>query len=131
MNATWTGFLVVSFLVVFAGTAMAQSAALKVDVPFAFVVNRDTLPAGSYTVTEVRPDLLFIEGSSASCYVTVIPNDSAKLGNAAELSFVQYGDARVLSQISGDDRGWNVPVSRSESTLANDMTPAQTAAAGQ
>lgn len=131
MNSNWVGILVVSLsLLVFAGTAMAQRTALEVRVPFAFVVDGTTLPAGSYTVTEIRSDLLFLKGASASCYVPVVPDESQK-SEAPELKFAENGDVHVLSHVSDYGWGWDVSTARNGSMLAKHSGLQESAVQGQ
>lgn len=131
MNSSWVGILLISLSVVFAGSAMAQRTALEVRVPFAFIVDGTTLPAGSYTVTEIKPDLLLFKGASASCYVPVIPEQSPKTTSASELEFAQYGDAHVLSHVSDYGWAWHVSTARSASMLAKNNGASEIAVQGQ
>ena len=115
MKVKWFGPLVVSLLLLMlAGSAMAQRSALVFNAPFPFVIHRTTMPAGSYTVTEIRPDLLFIKGASASYILPVITDESPKPEAAADVRFTEVGNTYVLSHISDVDWGWDVSVGNSK-----------------
>src|SRR5215470_9111626 len=55
-------------LVLAAGSAFAQSSEIRFSIPFNFIVNRTTLPAGDYAVKTmgVGAQVLVIRGASTS-----------------------------------------------------------------
>ncbi len=113
MKFRWFGPLVVSFLLLMlAGSAMAQEPVLVFNASFPFVIHRTTMPAGSYTVTEIKPDLLFIKGDSASYILPVIPDESPKPEAVADVTFVRSGNTYVLSHINDFDWRWDVSVGK-------------------
>jgi hypothetical protein len=115
-------------LLVSAGSAFAQTTKIKVDVPFNFVVNRTTMPAGTYTIADV--------GVGSTLVVRGTDNRSVKLVNASydhaskpsdrtKLVFRCYGNRYFLSQIwmEGSDRGRRLPKTAAETEVAMDFTP--------
>lgn len=108
--------------------ASAQTIQLKAEIPFGFIVNGATLPAGEYLVrseNEGGTVLLFsdLNGhhhnlmSTNSCR-------SPKVAKKTKLVFHRYGDRYFLSQIwiAGRDSGRELPPSRREREVARDFS---------
>jgi hypothetical protein len=99
---------------------------LVVTVPFQFVVDGTTLPAGTYRVhrfSDRNPSGgLVLSSYENSAIATVLPIDieSARV-NKPELIFETAGDQHVLSQVQTADHVFNIPISKSNNTalLAN------------
>jgi hypothetical protein len=99
---------------------------LVVTVPFQFVVDGTTLPAGTYRVhrfSDRNPSGgLVLSSYENSAIATVLPIDieSAHV-NKPELIFETAGDQHVLSQVQTADHVFNIPISKSNNTalLAN------------
>ncbi len=126
MKYNWFGFAGVSLLLMLlVGSAAAQQPILTANVPFPFVVNNRVLPAGSYTVEETSPDLLVLRDGSSTTFIHTLSEDSSKPIDAVNLTFQQYGHTYVLSQVSGNGNRWEIPISRSEKTLAKDGAPVE------
>ena len=100
----------------------AQS--LKVEVPFEFVAEQATLPAGEYRVSQNEPSqgmvrLVSSNGSSAAvCFTHAI--QSNRPSNTAKLIFNRYGNHYFLSQVwsLGTDRGQVLRPSKAEREIA-------------
>jgi hypothetical protein len=109
------------------GSAFAQSRSIKANVPFNFVINRTTMPAGAYTITSVGTgETLRVQGVDNKAIMLVNAN-YAQAGHASaktKLVFRCYGDRYILSQIwtEGSDRGRQLPKAAAESELARDFT---------
>jgi hypothetical protein len=96
-----SGIMLAAAAIVVGGVSTAQ-AQDRVDakVPFAFVVNGEQLPAGSYEVRETSegPDALTIVSSDGQKAVTMmtIPSTSTNNVGAPRLVFATINDQHVL-----------------------------------
>src|SRR5215831_13450033 len=103
---------------------------IKVTVPFEFVVDGKTLPAGSYTVSRFADDkyeglILNNYGNRTSVFVHPVEVESAP-ADKPEVSFERVGEQHFLSRIRTSHDVYNIPVSRSvilEAAAKNDNTP--------
>lgn len=106
-----------------AGTVSAQDALLRANIPFNFVINGKTLPAGDYTVRQNRAQgtvVVRAADSSVGVLSTVLPTVApfARAGNA-RLVFHVSGDRYFLEQIWEDaSNGSELPKARYERELA-------------
>jgi hypothetical protein len=98
-----------AFLGLFAGRARAQEL-ITVKIPFAFVVGRETFPAGRYdiTATDDGERVLAIRGAdnrAAGFLMTMPASDPDRAGDQPVLVFEKYEDTYRLAQIweSGDE----------------------------
>ena len=103
-----------------AGSASAQSAALKVDVPFNFTVSTTFLPAGSYEVgfDSVHPNVLVIQNRMKNLRATAYAQrGSIERGREDRLVFHRYGSEYFLSEVGFDSAsdGVSLPVTKLES----------------
>jgi hypothetical protein len=115
-------------LLLAAGAAFAQSVEVRANVPFDFVVNHTTLPAGQYSITTIDRGnmVLAIRGFKKGVMVlTAIPAEAASASDRGKLVFRCYGDRYFLAQIwtAGSERGRILPKSALESEVALDSTP--------
>lgn len=99
-------FTAVGSVLLCAGVNSAQAQApvgYIVDVPFAFQMNNQTLPAGKYLVRlrSSPPDLTLSEigGKHHTGYATVYGADDAKNENAV-MHFIRYGDTTFVRDFS-------------------------------
>lgn len=87
-----------------AGTARAEETT-RATLPFAFVVNGRTLPAGQYNVriSDDDPAVVMIDGiSNPSAHAVVLTNPdyrSPRAGSAPELTFVRSGNQYRLATV--------------------------------
>jgi len=107
-------------------SAYAQTAALKANIPFNFVVTGKSLPAGEYAIQSLSTSerVLVIRGSDKSAnMVMVSPCESAKPSDKTKLIFHRYGDCYFLSQIwtAGNSSGAELPQSPREAEVAMDF----------
>ena len=108
--------------------ASAQTIHMKADIPFNFIINGSTLPAGEYSVTsaDVGGQVLLISDLSSHRNNLIVANScrSAKAATKTKLVFHRYGDRYFLNQIwvAGDDAGHEIPTSRREKEVARDFS---------
>lgn len=108
--------------------ASAQTIQLKTEIPFGFIVNGTTLPAGEYLVRSEGTGgtaLLFsdLNGHRNNLMLTNTCR-SLKVATKTKLVFHRYGDRYFLSQIwiEGKDSGRELPTSRREKEVARDFS---------
>ena len=99
---------------------------LKVSVPFSFIVNRATLPAGEYSVKSVDERVLAISSLTSKTTNLVISNscEMPEPVGQTKLVFHRYGDQYYLNQIwvAGMDAGHQIPVNPREKEVAKDFS---------
>ena len=115
-------------LLLSAGSAFAQTTKIKVDVPFNFVVNHTTMPAGSYTISNIGVgSTLVVRGTDNQSIklVNTSYDNASKPSDRTKLVFRCYGNRYFLSQIwmEGSDRGRRLSKTDAESEVAMDFTP--------
>lgn len=114
--------LFILMLVALPGLVFAQTrTVIKAQVPFDFVANGKTMPAGQCTI-EVRGDgLTALWISSGNRGVFTVPNatQSATISERSKLVFHRYGERYFLSTISrpGENRGYQLPSGKLEREL--------------
>lgn len=103
-------------------TTKAQAAVdqLVVTVPFEFVVDGITLPAGTYQVHRLSDNPsggLVLSSYENRVTTTVLPIDieSARV-NKPEVAFETAGDQHLLSRIQTADHVFNIPIAKSTRT---------------
>jgi hypothetical protein len=106
-------------------TARAQTADfVVVTIPFQFVVDGQTLPAGTYRVKRLSDDKwqgLLMSSFENRVSVIVHPNDvEGAHANTSKLSFT--GDQHFLSQVKTGDNVFNIKVPRQAALLASAPT---------
>jgi len=114
------GFWAVGLVAVLAVLSVSADAAdIRCNVPFSFVVNGKTLPAGTYRVS-IAPTqgTLFVRGYAQGAFALSnriqSPQDAS-----AKLVFHKYGDQYILKEAwMGGVSGRELPTSRLERTLA-------------
>ncbi len=115
-------------LVLAAGSAFAQSSEIRFSIPFNFVVNHTTLPAGDYAVSTmgVGAQVLVIRGTSNNSIMATNANhvQASRPSKDTKLVFRRYGDRYFLAQVwkQGDDHGRQLSKSNLESEIARDFT---------
>ncbi len=107
-----------------AGVASAQMRdVLSVDIPFTFVVEKTTLPAGQYNLkqTNDHPYEWYITDAKGEVKVifSTEPTEMVNLPESAELVFDDIGDNHFLSKIwfKGEKDGFYVAKSSFEKDL--------------
>jgi hypothetical protein len=89
--------------VLLAAPVSAQTLSLRASVPFDFVVNGHTLPAGDYLISQVNAERFLtvrnVSGGATPIVVTIsVPGTTAAAGEAS-LTFHRYGSDYFLAQI--------------------------------
>jgi hypothetical protein len=101
--------------------AQAPVDQLVVTVPFEFVVDGTTLPAGTYRVHRLSEDNpsggLILSSYENRVAITVLPIDieSAHV-RKPEATFEAAGDQHILSRIETGDNVFNIPIAKSTRT---------------
>ena len=122
---------VLSLLLV-AACANAQTVA-KANVPFDFVVEKATLPAGAYTIDSITNSsatrILALRSADARVAMLLMPNHatSSEPSPDSRLVFHRYGEQYFLSQIwvAGESSGHQLRISRRESEVAKNQQPSE------
>ncbi len=117
--------LLAMVVVLAVGSAYAQlpsPGGVKANIPFNFTVNRMTLPAGEYTVSNSGTSgvlLISAQDSSQRGFISTIGVQANKGSSQTKLVFHRYGDQYFLSQIwvSGESSGRELPRTRAEKEL--------------
>lgn len=120
--------LILVAMVALPGLVSAQvRKVIKADVPFDFIANGKSMPAGECTI-QVRGEgqsMLLI--SSGKEHLFVSPNSAETLNPSEKtvLVFHRYGDRYFLSGISreGETSGYELPASRVEKELRAQKAP--------
>jgi hypothetical protein len=107
---------------------------IVVNIPYEFVVNGKTLPAGTYGVKRVndadpRALLLSSFDNHASPIIVMTQVETSDV-NKAEVSFEQVGDQHFLSKIETAHHLFTIPISRSQILEATARTRSGTSASG-
>jgi hypothetical protein len=117
-------------LVLAAGSALAQTISMRADIPFKFVINKQALPAGQYSIRTLpgssgRTLMIRSDDSKAATMVNSNSVLSLKRPDQTKLVFRRYGDRYFLSQVwvAGEGWGHQLPKSGRETEVALDYTP--------
>jgi len=114
-----------------AGSFLAKTKRTNPRIPFSFVVNGKTLPAGEYSVRQpnsgINESFVRIQGTVQKVGALVMSTPTMESSSArpgtARLVFHRYGDQYFLSQIwTADDRGGQIPQTRKERETASHWT---------
>ena len=124
MKKKFTVLSISALILALAVPLLAQTIRLTANVPFEFVVNNRTLPAGEYSITrDSSPLIVMIRNANERTGVLsmVLPENlsSRSQSSPANLVFNRYGDKYFLSQINDGyvDVGYRLPQSRTEREL--------------
>ena len=96
------GLAVVCLLLFVSTMSFAQSVAVKVNVPFAFVIGNTVVPAGEYKIMQANTysNALAIQGEGFGMLVLPVPtNQDLNQTSQSKLLFNQYGNRYFLSEI--------------------------------
>jgi hypothetical protein len=101
-----------------ASASMGQTSPgdVVVDVPFAFMVAKQALPAGHYIVRAVGDAQVRIFNSKTTGFFVPTHGALRTVSDGSKLVFHRYGDSYFLSQVwvAGNTIGRELPRSRSE-----------------
>jgi len=96
-------------------TASAQKTEFNANVPFDFIVNGSTFPAGEYTFqsVDVPGKVLSIRGVNSQTQGIIVSNEkrSSEPSQQTQLVFHRYGNQYFLAEVwlQGNDMGRTVP----------------------
>ena len=122
-------FSITAFLGLAAISVYAQSSPpIQAEVPFAFIVQDTTLPAGNYQFTyNSSAQRLLIRGldqNSESVFATAVPASASEASDAsAKLTFESYNNTYYLEEVSqtgiSGNEGLKVPQGMRERRIAS------------
>lgn len=110
-----------------AAVANAQTLKVKANVPFDFMVDKTTMPAGTYNIDAVLPSssALAIRNNDAKVGRLVLSDSARSHEPSADtrLVFHRYGDRYFLSAIwvQGERSGREFPMSKREAEVAKSL----------
>jgi hypothetical protein len=91
---------------------------IKVNIPYQFVVNGKTLPAGTYSVRRVLDKiegaLILSNVENHTGAVVLAKRVESASGDRSEVSFDEVGGQHFLSKIKTSDYEYIIPPSRAE-----------------
>src|ERR1700751_877266 len=92
---------------------------VRATMPFNFTVGNKSLPAGTYTILQVRDNLVEIRNQDGSAMTLSATYPYGQSSSKAVVVFNKYGDQYFLHQIAGGPSSINenLPVSKSESRV--------------
>jgi hypothetical protein len=103
----------------------AQDKILRAEIPFEFVVQNTTAPAGTYEIKILDGMLVQLVGGGSSRVLVTIPADTYNSSLASKLIFNRYGNQYFLSEVRGASKRRDFEVSRVERELKNSVVAAQ------
>jgi hypothetical protein len=115
-------------LLLSAGSALAQSSGqtIRAKIPFSFVVNKQTLPAGQYEITRYggNGELLLIHSDKENILAMANGARSLNPADKTKLVFKSYEGRYFLSQVwvEGSTAGRQLPKSAHEAEVAMDFS---------
>lgn len=135
-------YMIVTMVIFMAALGLASAhaqtscpAILRVDIPFAFSVGNQTLPAGSYRVSCVNAasDQRILQLRDISGRTSVLVRTSSVIGKTqdnAKLVFNRYGDQYFFAQawLPVDNYGMQAQKSHSEKVTARELAGIKRAA---
>lgn len=121
---------IMGLVLLFAGLSSAQAQEqITVKVPFSFVVNGSTLPAGTYSIRQTffhQQKSVLLRGATSSASVLATTFDDSIRGG--KLVFHRYGERYFLTDVSTPMGNLHFSPARSEmrKQMATDETIAAT-----
>jgi hypothetical protein len=103
MNRLAEMALISTATIITLGSAVAQAATLEAKIPFAFVVQKHVLPAGTYRFSSVGSNFVQIGTRDKPVMETIATHaDNNGPGSDARLVFTKYGDQYFLREVLCD-----------------------------
>ena len=121
-----TALLVLMFLGLTGLVHAQRNTAIKAQVPFSFVANGQTMPAGECTIRLMLngQTTLSINSGKQHTFTFPIPDESSNRSEKTVLVFHGYGDQYFLARIERAGRtGYELPASKLESELRAGNVP--------
>jgi len=117
-----------TLLVVVSAHAQDPGTAIRVSIPFDFIVEGKSLPAGQYEVRRVNdePTGLIIQNiyhRRDEALFQTEPHDERRTPNRSQLVFHRYNDEYFLSEVvnAGEERAEELRTTREERHLRSEM----------
>ncbi len=108
------------------GSANAQTSSIHISIPFDFVVENQTLPAGEYNIQPSVGGRVLLRSHDGAAATTVLtmPVKSQQASSETKLVFKRYGDQYFLSQVwsQGANVGRELLMGRSEQEAAKNKS---------
>jgi len=120
--------LLILLLVALTGLGNAQTITtmIRAQVPFDFIVNGKTMPAGECTIIAENDGtrVLWVASGDERAYVLPTSTQSRDASTETNLVFRKYGDRYFLARINreGSSFGYKLPASKLERELARNNT---------
>jgi len=111
-------------LTAMASTRVAQAQELVVNIPFDFVADNMTLPAGEYSITVTAPEQTLLltnrKDAAASGFMNTHAVVKTQIQTESKMIFNRYGDRYFLSEVwtAGNSRGRQLLKSAREKEMA-------------
>ena len=129
MKRQIASFFGVFGLLLVAACANAQSVNVKANVPFDFVVDNVTIPAGAYSIQSINDSIgsptLMIRGNKVGRLVGSNGAENLNPAATSHLLFHRYGNTYFLAQIwvQGERHGRELRQTRRETEMAKNLWP--------
>ena len=101
---------------------------MRVAIPFDFIVNGKTFPAGNYEIRRISdsPEGLIIQNANEKrdhAMFETEPVETMKIPNTSEIVFHRYGDSYFLAEVltGGEETGQELAPTRTERRLRSEM----------
>jgi hypothetical protein len=108
------------------GSANAQTSSINISIPFDFVVENQTLPAGEYNIQPAVGGRIMLRSHDGATATTVLtlPVKSQQPSSETKLVFKRYGNQYFLAQVwsRGANVGREVLAGRSEQEAAKNKS---------
>ena len=121
--------LLILMMAALTGLANAQTIVLQAQVPFDFVVNGKTIPAGQCLIQSLdgMQTVLSISNGNQHDWILSIGDPSPNPGKKTALVFHRYGDRYFLAEIKRTGKsGYQLPPTRLEEELQAQNIPEET-----
>jgi hypothetical protein len=122
------GLLLGALTLLMTVAASAGTIKLRANVPFNFIVNGATLPAGEYAIETMDEQGFVLSirdlNSTAKSLIVVHSCQSLAVMQETKLIFHRYGDRYFLNKVwvSGNNIGHELPASPRETEVAKDFS---------
>jgi hypothetical protein len=105
-----------------AATLMVQNGASaqakeQATIPFDFTVGQNQLPAGTYTIKNIQPGVIELDGHAKHAHIMTLCTSTEDVKqNADKLVFSKYGDQYFLREVRGSygQTAWKMAPSKLE-----------------
>jgi hypothetical protein len=111
--------------------AQEMNSSVRAQIPFAFQVNSEVLPAGVYTVSKQSPHLLLVRPSSGGRGTFVLVHDTYSMNtpHKSTISFDRVGDKYFFRKVAVENSSDGTECPKSKAELLAEREVAVTASA--